>query len=454
MNRDFNTLLIPVESQVRELDGKLLLACVAAEKGFNSIIGSRAYVHYHASKVHNSIYLAKSMRRFSKRMFKILRSLGHRIVAWDEEGLVQFPDQQYYLHRLDPTTFSYIDHLFAWGNSDAQVFNQYPAYKGQPIHIVGNPRIDLLRPELRNYFLPEVENIISRYNKYILINTNFGQVNHFIPDVGSDEANRDKNFSEATNDSFISNRYSHKEALFSHFKTLIPLLAETFPETNIIVRPHPSENVQSWQHHLKNNHNVIVANNGNVIPWIMGSQALISNGCTTSIEATVLGKPTLGYYPISNSEIDDVLPKMLCDISTTNDHLLQNVEKVLSNNYLVTNNDTTILSKHISSIKGIFATDQIIATLDEQYTQTSFQQHSTMSRIRGIAHNNARTLFKRVKSKKASNRNSANYHKHRFPPLDIHYLHDHVSRLQSLTGRFANINITNISADVFQIEAQ
>ena len=34
-------LLIPVENQVRELDPKLLLACIAARRGFSSIIGSR-----------------------------------------------------------------------------------------------------------------------------------------------------------------------------------------------------------------------------------------------------------------------------------------------------------------------------------------------------------------------------------------------------------------------------
>jgi hypothetical protein len=33
-------LIIPVENQVRELDPKLLLACVAAKRGFTCIIGS------------------------------------------------------------------------------------------------------------------------------------------------------------------------------------------------------------------------------------------------------------------------------------------------------------------------------------------------------------------------------------------------------------------------------
>jgi hypothetical protein len=41
IGRKISTLLIPVENQVRELDPKLLLACIAARRGFSSVIGSR-----------------------------------------------------------------------------------------------------------------------------------------------------------------------------------------------------------------------------------------------------------------------------------------------------------------------------------------------------------------------------------------------------------------------------
>jgi surface carbohydrate biosynthesis protein len=445
----FNTLLIPVESQVRELDGKILLACAAAEKGFNSIIGSRAYIHHHSSKVRNAVYLAKSMRRFSNRMFKIMHGLGHRIAAWDEEGLVRLPDDQYYMHRLSPITFGYIDHLFAWGNSDAQVFKNYSAYNNQAVHVVGNPRIDILRPELRGYFHPETNNIIEEHGDYILINTNFGQVNHFIPSVGNDEANRDKNFSENSGDNFIANRFQHKQTLFNEFKNVIPLLAKTFPSINLIVRPHPSENVANWQQLFANHKNIKVTNNGNVIPWIMGSKALISNGCTTSIEATVLDKPTLGYYPITNDQIDDPLPKALCDIATSNSHLIEKIETLLVKNNK-TNNNYHLLSDHISSLHGEFATDKIVSTLFQNYIETSHTQRGSLDRVPSIVHNNSRTLVKKIKSKKSSHRNSTAYHQHRFPAINTDYLYKRIARFQNLTGRFSNINISQISNDIFE----
>jgi hypothetical protein len=39
-------LIIPVENQVRELDPKLLLACIAARRGFTSIIGSHREIDF------------------------------------------------------------------------------------------------------------------------------------------------------------------------------------------------------------------------------------------------------------------------------------------------------------------------------------------------------------------------------------------------------------------------
>jgi hypothetical protein len=38
-------LLIPVENQIRELDSEILPACIAAQRGFPSYIGSRRQFH-------------------------------------------------------------------------------------------------------------------------------------------------------------------------------------------------------------------------------------------------------------------------------------------------------------------------------------------------------------------------------------------------------------------------
>ena len=91
MNTGKVTLLMPVENQVRELDSKLLLACIAAKRGFSSVIGPRREMHIQITSFPRSIYLAKSIPVHRNIIFKIMCKLGHKIVAWDEEALVLKP---------------------------------------------------------------------------------------------------------------------------------------------------------------------------------------------------------------------------------------------------------------------------------------------------------------------------------------------------------------------------
>ena len=85
------TLIIPVENQVRELDPKLLLAYVAAKRGFSCILGFRREMHFHISSFPPGIYFSKSMTAASDSMFQTMRKLGHEIIAWDEKALVHLP---------------------------------------------------------------------------------------------------------------------------------------------------------------------------------------------------------------------------------------------------------------------------------------------------------------------------------------------------------------------------
>ena len=76
-------LLIPVENQVRELDAKLLLACVAAKRDLTSIIGPKRKIENHIASFQRGIFLSKSLRIVKRKFFPISRLLGHEIVAWD-----------------------------------------------------------------------------------------------------------------------------------------------------------------------------------------------------------------------------------------------------------------------------------------------------------------------------------------------------------------------------------
>jgi len=243
-------LLIPVENQVRELDAKLLLACIAARHGFSSIIGLHREIDFRIASFPRGIYLCKSMTARNLKMFQIMRNVGHQIVTWDEEALVHLPSETYYSRRLDPVTIRYVSHLFAWGEDNAELWRRYPFLPdGMPIHVTGNPRSDMLRSELQPFYNDEMGHLQKMHGDFILINTNFNHVNAFFPaqnlfrPVKKDGV--EPKFGKAAVG--MSREYAiglrdHKQSLFDAFKDLIPRLNRAFPDHTLVVRPHPTEN--------------------------------------------------------------------------------------------------------------------------------------------------------------------------------------------------------------------
>jgi surface carbohydrate biosynthesis protein len=189
------------------------------------------------------------MTAASDLMFQIMRKLGHEIVAWDEEALVHLPPDTYFSRRLSPVAMTFVSHMLAWGQENSELWKQYPHLPdGAEIHVTGNPRNDLLRPEIRHYYLKTVEEIRKRHGDFILINTNFNHVNAFYPGlnlfVPPDKPGEKPRYGRAAKGmsrAYAEGLRDHKQAIFEQFQQLIPALEQTFPGYNIVVRPHPTE---------------------------------------------------------------------------------------------------------------------------------------------------------------------------------------------------------------------
>ncbi|MBL0713449.1 MAG: hypothetical protein JJV98_07080 [Desulfosarcina sp.] len=306
-------LLIPVENQVRELDAKLLLSCVAANRGLPSVIGPKREVEFRIASFSRSIFLSKSLRIGNRKFFPTARQLGHEIVAWDEEALVHLPAEIYFSRRLSQKGMVNVSRLFAWGEDNAVLWRQYPQLPaGIPIHITGNPRNDLLRGELRSFYEDELGHIRQKYRDFVLINTNFNHVNAYYPSqnlfqpaqatgetpvLGQAARGMPRDYAEGLRD--------HKQAVFEDFLEMIPALERSFPQLDFVVRPHPTENQAIYREIVNRCRRVHVTNTGNVVPWLMAARALIHNGCTTGVEAYVMRVPAISYRSTVNNFYDN-----------------------------------------------------------------------------------------------------------------------------------------------------
>ena len=464
-HRNKPSILLPVENQVRELDAKILLACIAAQRGFVTVLGPRQLLEFHVNSFKKSVYISKSLKSGNGRYFKILRKFGHEIAAWDEEALVHIPADVYFSRRFSSKALKHVSRLLAWGQDSADLWRQCPDYNHTvPIHTTGNPRGDLLRPEIRPYYDEVRKEIQGRYGDFILINTNFNVVNAFYavqnllqpvkhPDEEPELGRTAQNMSREDAREF----YDHKQTIFKEFQLLIPKLEQAFPDYTIIIRPHPGENQKIYHGIAADCRRVRVTNAGNVVPWIMAAKVMIHNGCTTGVEAYQLGVPAISYRPAVNEYWDDAyhrLPNQLSYQCYSLEELKTTLTKIL-NNGLGPPDDREckqLIDHHLAAQKGAFACERIVSVLREMadsHAETS--KGDLADKIAGLYLLIRRRLLKRYRSLLSKSHKTPELLRHNYPGISIDALQERISRFQQVLDHDDELGIDQIYKQIYRI---
>ena len=448
-----STIIMPVENQVREMDAKILLSCVAAERGYPVLIGSRAYIHFKTTSVPRGVYMAKSMKTRSDRMFKILNQLGHDILAWDEEGLLREPDAIYHRWRLSAVAMQRIARLTTWGEDNARAFRSFSGRGNAPIENTGNPRIDLLRPELREFYRPEADAIRKRYGNFILINTNFSKVNHYYEQLGElKQAAEGKRPGKI--DPYDAGKGRHKLAIFESFQKMLPVFCKTFADYTVVLRPHPSESHQTWKDIAKDHPNLIITNEGNVHPWLMTAKVVVANGCTTLVESAILGTAGVNYEPVTVDEYDFPITRDVSRRVYTIEELLATVRDIVDGKIgpLAWEMRKAALEPHISALEGRLAADRIVDVLDEAgYREGPPPAPRISDRFSGWYQTHLRTIEKRINMRRPGHRNNITLHDHRYPGITADEMLAIINRLGTLLDRFHDIKVKKHSHHLYWI---
>jgi surface carbohydrate biosynthesis protein len=462
------TLLIPVELQVRELDAKLLLAYIAARRGFPSVLGPRREMHFHIPSFPKSIYLSKSLASGSTSVFRTLRNLGHKIVAWDEEALVHLPPESYYQRRLSPVSIQFVNHLLAWGEDNEALWRSYPEMPSSvPIRITGNPRGDLLRPEMRDFYEPEVEKIRRSHGNFILVNTNFNQVNAFHPDMNllklSAGLGEKPELGRRALGMGMSREYAegltrHKQAIFEDFQRLIPFLDQTFSDHMIVVRPHPAENPEVYHRIAKRCRRVQVTNEGNVVPWLIAAKALVHNGCTTGVEAHALGLPAITYRASIDEYYDHAfhrLPNQLSHECFDLEQLQTKLANILARSPENTNSDERkkIMERHLAAMEGPLACDRMVDLFEEMNSSFHEEPAPTLKyQLKSWRWAIKRRINKRFRGYAENmSHNKADFLRHRYPGIPKEEVMAKLARFQRVLGDDADLEIKTIFRHFYRI---
>jgi surface carbohydrate biosynthesis protein len=461
------SLIIPVENQVREFDPKLLLACIAARRGFSATIGSRWEIDNRIASFPRSVYLSKSMTARGGKMFPIMRKVGHEVVAWDEEALVHLPPETFFSRRISPTGIKHVSHLFAWGQDNADLWRQYPNLSSKtPIHLTGNPRGDMLRPEMRDFYAEEIKALRKAYGDYILINTNFNHVNAFYPHqnlfMPVKRPGEEPRFGKAArgmSKEFAEGLRAHKQALFNDFKTLIPSIAKAFPDWTLVVRPHPTENHEEYCKIAATCRRVHVTNDGSVVPWLLAAKVLVHNGCTTGVEAYAMRVPAITYRASINEYYDHGfyrLPNLLSHQCFNFEELRLTIEKIIAGELGAADGNERQLNieRYLSAQNGSLACERIVDVLEKMMAgRSELPKPAFHDRVEGWSVANGRRLVKWLLSYLPNSHNRPEFQRHRFPGISLDALNEKIERIQQILGKNNKLRVEQLSDVLFRISA-
>ena len=299
------SVFIAIELKVREFVSQIFLANELIKKNYRVYIGSKDEIIelINSKKNKSGIFLYKAGLH-KDLTIKLKKKIDVHAVL-DHEACPGFPNKMY-ANELIPGAFhketeKTIDLYFTANNKIERIAKKRLKYiKGKVIN-TGWPRIDLWQQNYRFIYLKEEKKIKKKYGNFIIFISDLGFVDE---DYYQQAKISPWGGSEKLKNKYLIEKPKVAKKVFKEFKIIVEFLktiAKKNIHQNIVIRAHPSENIDAWQKIFKKQKNIFFTKPiDDVAPYINASQGVLHRGCTTSLQAMCSNKP-VGFLNLTRS---------------------------------------------------------------------------------------------------------------------------------------------------------
>lgn len=358
-------IYIEVEVYGREFKARMLLAYYAAYKGFKVIIGSRNEILnlalnnsippgiIHLKDANSSDYMCKILKK--------LKDLKFKITAQDEESGLPYDDYNTFINRRfsDGNAFKYIDNFFCFGEWDHEALRK--KYNKEIFKITGSPRFDMAK---KNFYKEKKENFLKKFNlkKYIFFSSNIQYIinsnRSFIQQLKSriDENENDEKLKMFKQENFFIKTRQNLEVL-NEIIIILKKLANIYENFDIVIRPHPNEEIKTWKFLLQKNYkNIHIIKDDTLSKFINYSEILIHSGCTAAIESAINRTPVISF---EHKIFEDAFDRDFCNSIGEKAKNFNDISKIIEN---LNNEKTNINQVNLEFRKRVYNYDNQISS--------------------------------------------------------------------------------------------
>ena len=437
-------IYIILEVKDRELLAKSLLALQLSNFNYSVVLGKKNNLYNYSKYFQTGLFFFKGMGVKNIKPMKMLKSLGHKIVGFDEEGLIAY-QHQLMEQRVNKECLDLVEKFFTHGkNQTENTIKNYEKYKAK-ISEIGNVRFDLLKKEYNNFYNDEVEEIKKKYGKFIFIPSIFSRLHLGMPDVPPSWGR----------DYMLSN-YDDQKNLEIKLKEFLSFFPNKYKDIKILLKPHPLGSKEYWKDIIQkiNCKNFLLADSKfSTNAYLLACEFSVSSNCTTAVESFFLEKPSVNLR--ARDEDGLATSSLIREISSKEILDIKELEKIIVEWFYENKKFSTIYTKKLKetieyNIKNIdkfsyhYFLDQIKdinVLLKIKKDKFSNKFYLTLFRMIKRIQNFKYKIINNLKDK-ISNRkktvDTINYEHLKFPSVTINEVDDGISKLCNLSGYHKN----------------
>lgn len=293
----FNT----IEVKNRDLINKLFFIGNNIDNKYFFFIGDKLAVSRAVKNFGPGYYFYKSINKNDISHIKNIKKMGNIYLSLDEEGGYALNNNFYFKsflkYRSSEENMRYIDRIFTWGSFDHNCWKkEYKVFKKKIIK-TGAPRVDLWRKKIYSkIFQDEIEDLKNKYKKFLFIPSTFYS-SHKDLEKAIIEDKKIKSDETLITQKDRINAKKNDFKLFLKFTLLIKKLSKHYPKKKIIIKPHPTENIDNWIKYIDINKykNVIFDNKFNITSYIAASECVIFNSSSVGMQAVMMNKKAICF---------------------------------------------------------------------------------------------------------------------------------------------------------------
>lgn len=269
-----------VDNPLRDLEGLVLLGRELARRGATATLVPMYEQGFDVPALRPDLVLLNYTRPNNADLIKSYKRAGILVGVLDTEGIGGKDPDQFAQMVKNAGRADLVDLYCVWGHAQHAAFLRNGTMPAELLHATGCPRFDFCAAPWRAA-LPQP----SVAPGFVLINTNFPTVN---PRFSSSSLNEENSMVQAGFTREFARRFiadatiAYRSVLDASIK-----LARSFPNVRFVLRPHPFENIRSYDA-FADVPNAHVKQDGTSLEWIAGARLLIHQNCSTAIEAAML----------------------------------------------------------------------------------------------------------------------------------------------------------------------